>query len=77
MIEGGGSEVKNTCLTNIKELFTPNSTLFTEFKNLFPFLRYLRSKFAKMGIFGPKINQKMVFFCSQLQIISSDGPMFT
>ena len=54
---GGGSEVKNTCSTNIKELFTPNSMLFMEFKNLFPFLRYLRSKF-KNGHFRAKKSTK-------------------
>ena len=52
----------------IKELFTLNITLFTEWKNLYPFLRYFRSKLEKMAIFAQKSTKNGVFFLAVLEI---------
>ena len=47
------------------ENFMAISTLFTEFENLAPFSRYLRSKMAEMtDLGGDKIDLKMALFGS-------------
>ncbi len=58
----GGFEVKNTCLTMIKELFTLNSMLFTELKNLFSVFEIFTFKDRKNGHFRAKNQLKNVVF---------------